>query len=254
MIAIRAISRFKAASAHLLISAVIAAATLTLMLALWYPPGLFSAMGGMELAILIVGIDVAIGPLLTLIVFDTRKKNLLLDLAAIAILQLAALSYGIFAMHAGRPVFMVATDTSLAIVTANEIEPEELAKTPREEFRHLSLTGPQLVAAIPPTDSEELSNIAFAAFGGGGIQHFPKYYVPYGDARAQTIAASRPLTDLNPGDEDKARLDRYLQRSGRQATALRCLPVKARRGLLTAILSAQGDLLEILDIHPTLRN
>lgn len=253
MIAIRSLSRFKAAGAHLLISAVIAATTLILMLALWYPPGLFSAMGGMELAALIVGVDVAIGPLLTLIVFDTRKKNLLLDLAAIAVLQLAALSYGIFAMHSGRPVFVVATDTSLAIIAANDIEPDELDKAPRDEFRRLSLTGPQLVAAVPPTDPEELSRIAFAAFGGGGIQHFPKYYVPYDDARAQTIAASRPLADLALIDDDKAHLDRYLQRSGHQAETLRCLPVKAKRKLLTAILGTQGELLEILDIHPTLR-
>lgn len=252
MIAIRSMSRLRAAATHLAVSAAIAATTLTLMLALWYPPDLFSAMGGRELAALIIGIDVVIGPLITLIIFDTRKKELLFDLAVVAALQLAALSYGVYAMHAGRPVFIVATDSGIIVVTATEIEPSDLEKATREEYRHLSLTGPLLVAAEPPTDQDELSSIAFAAFGGGGIQNFPKYYVPYSSARKQTLAASRAVAELALSDIDRERLDRYLKDSGHKEETLRCLPVKTKHGLRTAILDPKGELLKVLDIRPNL--
>lgn len=106
MLAIRQMSRYRAATIHLAVSALIAAGTLALMLALWYPPPLFAAMGGTELALLIVGVDVAIGPLITLIIFDTRKKELLFDLATIATLQVMAIGYSVYSMHAGRPVFI----------------------------------------------------------------------------------------------------------------------------------------------------
>jgi hypothetical protein len=96
------VSRFRAGAIHLGISALITAAALTLMLVYWYPPPLFAAMGGTELVVLVVGVDVCIGPLITLIIFDTRKKELLFDLAIVAALQLTALGYGIYAMHAGR--------------------------------------------------------------------------------------------------------------------------------------------------------
>ena len=253
MLAIKNISRYKAASIHLAISAGIAALVLAVMLALWYPPPLFTAMGGVELIVLVVGIDVAIGPLITLIVFDTRKKELLFDLSVVAALQLTALSYGSYAMYSGRPVFTVFTGQQFAVVAAAEIDPDDLAKAQAGEFRHLSLTGPHLVAVEPPTDPDELSNIAFGALAGLGIQHLPKYYVPYAKKRAQALAAARPLADLDIGPEDKLRLERYLAASGRNAAALRCLPVKTKRAPLTAMIDAtSGDLLDLLGIKPDL--
>lgn len=249
MITIRSLSRFRAAATHLAISAAIATTTLTLMLVFWYPPDLFVAMGGGELAALIIGVDVVIGPLITFIIFDTRKKELIFDLAVIAMLQLTALCYGVYAMHAGRPVFIVATDSGFVVVTANEIEASDLEKAAYEEYRRLPLMGPMLVSTKPPTDPDEISNIAFAAFGGGGIQNFPKYYVPYASTRTQTLATSRPLGELDLSDDDRNRLNRYLINAGQREENLRCLPVKTKHGLRTAILDSGGDVIKILGIQ-----
>lgn len=253
MLAIKNLSRYRAASYHLVISAGIAAITLTVMLALWYPSPLFAAMGGMELIALIVGVDVAIGPLITLVIFDTRKKELLFDLAVIALLQVAALGYGVYTMSLARPVFMVATDLGIRVVPAVEIDDEELAKAQRDEFRHRPLTGPQLVAVQEPSDKKEREKIVFAALAGKGIQNLPQYFVPYAEKRTEVVKISRPLADLDLTDEDRAHLDAYLRRVGRKADELRCLPVTTKRGLLTAILDANGELLELLAIPPDLR-
>ncbi len=251
MITIKNISRYKAASIHLAISAGIAVLVLSVMLALWYPLELFRGMGGAQLIMLIVGVDVIIGPLITLIIFNTSKKELVFDLAVVAALQIAALCYGVYAMHAGRPVFTVFTDHQLVVVTAAEIDPEELAKARIEEFRSLSQTGPKLVATEPPTDPGELSNIAFAGLAGLGIQHLPRYYVPYAGKREQILKASRPLTDLKPTPHDSKKLESYVQRSNRKLEELRCLPVQTKLALLTAIVDAHsGELLDILDIRP----
>lgn len=257
MINIQAASRYCAAGVHLSISALIGAATLTVMLFLWYPPPLFFGMGGNELALLIVGVDVAIGPLATLVVFNPEKKtlkHLLFDLSVIAVLQLGALSYGIYAMHQGRPVFTVFTGERLAVISPTEIEADDLAKGSAEEYRTLSLTGPRLVATEAPTDAEEQSRIGFAAFGGGGIQNFPKYYVRYADKAAEVLAASRPLSDLAPDAADRPVLLRYLAGAGSASAQLRCLPVSTKRATMTAIIDGgNGELLQILDIKPTLR-
>ena len=90
----RRLTRWHASGAHLLISAAIAAAVLTLMLTVWYPPPLFEAAGGNDLALILIGVDVVIGPLLTLIVFKPGKRGLRFDLAAIAVFQLAAARAG----------------------------------------------------------------------------------------------------------------------------------------------------------------
>ncbi|MBZ0104513.1 MAG: hypothetical protein K8H84_02685 [Sulfuricella denitrificans] len=257
MFDIQSASRYRAAGVHLSISALIGAVTLAVMLFLWYPPPLFFGMGGNELALLIVGVDIAIGPLATLVVFNPGKKtlkHLLFDLSVIAALQLGALSYGIYAMHQGRPVFTVFTGERLAVISPTEIEADDLAKGSAEEYRTLSLTGPRLVATEAPADPEEQSRIAFAAFGGGGIQNFPKYYVPYAGKTVEVLAASRPLSDLNPAPADLAVLQRYLATAGRAPEQLRCLPVSTKRETMTAIIDARnGELLKLLDIRPTLR-
>ncbi len=257
MLTLSSVSRYRAAGIHLSLSILIGLLTLALMWFVWYPSPLFFGMGGNELAMLIVGVDIAIGPLATLVVFETKNKPrnyLLFDLAVIATLQVAALAYGIHAMYQGRPVFAVFTGEHLAVVTTPEIDPEDLAKGRSEAFRTFSLTGPQLVAVEPPADANESSMIAFASFAGGGIQHFPQYYVPYADKRSEVLKSARPLTDLEPVPEDKPLLERYLRNRGRTIEQLRCLPVPTKKSQMTAIIDgSSGDLLEILNIQPILK-
>lgn len=245
------ISRYKAASVHLAISAVIAAVILAIMLALWYPPSLFRAMGGMGLIALIVGVDVVIGPLITLIIFDTRKKELVFDLMVIGALQIAALSYGVYAMHAGRPVFIVFDGQRLAVASAADIDPEELAKAPHEEFRHLSLTGPRLAAVVPPEDPQERETLMFAGLTGFGIHQLPKYFVPYAKERSQILATARPLGELAPNAEDARKLEAYLDSTKKDVNQMRYLPVATRHASVLGIIDGKsGELLDILRINP----
>ena len=81
------LNRWKAATLHLGISAAIAATVVALMLALWYPKPYFEAMGGDTLIMILIGVDVVIGPLITLVIFDPKKKKLKFDLAVIAALM-----------------------------------------------------------------------------------------------------------------------------------------------------------------------
>src|SRR4051812_10341267 len=99
-------TRWQAAPVHLLMSAVIAALVFSTMLLLWYPQPYFTAAGGLTLLLLLVGVDVFIGPMLTVVVFDPQKKRLKLDLIIIVVLQLAALVYGAWVMFSARPVYV----------------------------------------------------------------------------------------------------------------------------------------------------
>lgn len=246
----RNISRYRAASVHLAISAVIALAVISTMLVLWYPGTYFSAMGGKLLVALIVGVDVIIGPIITLIIFDTRKKELVFDLAVVAALQLAALIYGTHTMYIARPVFTVFTGQQFVVVVAAEIDPKEQAKARFEEFRSFSLTGPRLVATEPPTKREDISDLLFAKIFGLGIQNLPKFYVPYVDKRDQILKASLPLSALSLQGKDKETLENYLRRFGHKKEYLRYLPVTAKDTVFTAIIDSNGDVLDMLDISP----
>ena len=86
-------SRARAATLHLGISMLVAASAAWLVFAVWYPYPYREISGGRELFTLVVSIDVILGPLMTLIIFNRSKPRaeLVRDLAVVAMIQLAGL-------------------------------------------------------------------------------------------------------------------------------------------------------------------
>ena len=68
------LNRYKAAGIHLAISAAVAVVVLALLLLVWYPQPYFRLAGGAGLMLILIGVDVVTGPLLTLIVFRDEVK------------------------------------------------------------------------------------------------------------------------------------------------------------------------------------
>ncbi|HWT14265.1 MAG TPA: type IV pilin accessory protein, partial [Patescibacteria group bacterium] len=101
---IRGLNRWQASAGHLGFSVVLGLAVFALFRFLWYPDALFTLAGAGKLLLLVVGIDVVLGPLLTLIVFHPAKKSLIWDLAIIVAVQFGALGYGVWVMAQSRPV------------------------------------------------------------------------------------------------------------------------------------------------------
>jgi hypothetical protein len=190
-------SRWKASAFHLCISIVVAAIASALLLGVWYPPPYFHADGAGKLLTLVVGVDVSIGPLLTLLVFKSGKRGLKLDLAVIAILQTVALIYGFHVLIGSRPVFMVAAVDRFVVVSANSIAASDLEKASRPQWRHLSWTGPVLVGATLPTDPKQRNKLLFSSLQGGpDIQDLPERYVPYASVAGQIMKHAHPVTLL----------------------------------------------------------
>lgn len=234
--------RLLAATGHLAISALIAAAVAVVTLGIWYPGTIGQMAGGRQLFFLILGVDVVMGPLLTLVVFDKRKsrRELIRDLAVIASLQLAALGYGLHTLYVARPVALVHEPGRFRVLTAQEVQVADLPNA-REEFRQLSLSGPLILGTRPTRPEERLESLDLA-LKGFDIGQRPSRWQPYAESRALILSESRPLEEL---------VKRYPGRSQELQTALadarlpldqaRYLPVLAR-GDWVAILNAQGDI------------
>src|SRR5258708_32198543 len=112
------VTRWQASGLHLLISVAVAAAVFALMLSLWYPGPLFEAAGGNDLLFILVGVDVVIGPLITLVIFRSGKRGLKFDLVAIGVLQMGALVYGMHVVHLARPAFIVFVAVHVKVASA----------------------------------------------------------------------------------------------------------------------------------------
>lgn len=242
-------TRWQASGLHLLISAAIAAAVLAVMLGVWYPPPLFEAEGGLGLVFILVGVDVVIGPLITLIIFKSGKPGLKFDLWVIATLQLSALFYGGYVVFEARPVFLVLYKDQFEVVTAAELQPKWLEEARRPEFRSLPLTGAKLVAFDMPADGKEQQVIVFSAiFEGRDVQHYPKYYAPYSERARQVLPGALPIDAVRRKSPDTARvIDSWLRESGRPDTDVRYFPMRTRYEWIAVLVDAKsGEVVKML--------
>jgi hypothetical protein len=241
-------NRFKAAGIHFILSILIALVMLVLVFGIWYPGGYYKLLGVDDIYFILMGVDVCLGPLLTLAVYKAGKKGLKFDLTVIAIVQLAALIYGASVVFKGRPVFNVLQTNVFKVATATDITNSALAQATKPEWRTFSLTGPVVVAALAPTDPKVREEVVFA---GGDYYGLPKLYVEYNSQRAVALQNGKPLSTLRgiSAESDQV-LEKFLTASKRPESDFVWLPiVYGFSKAMTVILDAKNaDIIEIIDI------
>ncbi len=245
-------NRYQASLTHVALSAIVAVAIFLPIYFVWFPDTLFEGAGGRELFFLITGVDVVLGPLITLVVFKSGKRGLKFDLAVIGILQAAALAYGVAMLFESRPVFIVFVKDRFELVRASQISDERLSKARSTSYAHLSITGPEVVGARIPTEVGESFDLIISALGGVDVQAFPQYYVPYEEIRGEALAKAQTLAKLrklNPNGGSE--VDQLVASTGRPEGGLRYLPMRAgKRDMTVVIDSRTGDVLRFAALRP----
>jgi hypothetical protein len=230
-------TRWKAAAIHLSISFIIGAVAFALLYFVYYPQPYFKAAGADHLVLILLGVDVILGPLLTLVVFKSGKKTLKFDLATIALLQLSALCYGLYVMWFARPVFIVAVVDRIEIVYANSIEPDKMAQAMFPEFKKEPLFGPVYGVTRQPNMGAEQEEVLTASFNGTDIQFFPKYYVPRGpDSMKAFLNNAKKVPKLPKRAREAA--EQYLAQHP-QSVEVVGVPVKGRLQDYTILMDAK---------------
>jgi len=245
-------NRFVASGVHLAISAGIAVLVLLMMKLVWYPGPYFDVIGAGRLILILVAVDVVIGPLITLIVFDTKKPELKRDLLIVALLQATALGYGVYTVYQARPVYAVFNVDRLDVVTAAEIDPGELSKVQRQEFKSLPWSGPEIIAAKLPENPKERQRILLSSVAGGAdVYQLPQYYVPYADMAAEVKSKAKPLAVLKAKESAREIVNAYVADSGRSESQLGILPLRGKQRDMVAVLDLKtGEVLRFLPIDP----
>lgn len=245
-------TNWKAGLIHFGISLPVVAIAALAMTLVWFPPPLFQAAGGSHLILILTGVDITIGPFLTLLVYKAGKRSLKFDLAVIGLIQVGALLYGAHTIFLARPAYVVFVVNQFEVVTSADIPPEEQSKAQTPEFRHSPLGRFRLVAARLPVSIDEQQRILFASIAGHDLSHFPQHYVSY-DSQMKTVAVRaepmQSLKQLNPGREQQ--IENWIAKNGKTAATARFLPVKAIRQDFAALIDADtGQLLDFASFTP----
>lgn len=223
--------RLTASAVHLGSSLTVAAVAAWLVFRVWYAYPYNEISGGRELFTLIVTVDVILGPLLTFAVYNVAKRRheLLLDIAVIAILQVAALGYGLWTVFEARPVYLVHEVDRFQVVVAADIDQQELKKA-LPELRALPMWGVKTIGVRKARDIQELMESIEQAMAGRDVSLRPDWWVPMGPSQQEILAQRGKGLDWlrAKGPQASQKVDQALQDIGLPEAELWAFPVVAR--------------------------
>jgi len=242
-------SRFKAFAIHLAISLVIFFILLYFILVQWYPQPLFATDGGWRVIRIIVGVDLILGPLLTLIVFKSGKPGLKFDLSVIALVQFTALSWGVWTSYNERPAAVIYTLDFFTPVTSYQLAEHGMSADKLKQFGD---DWPILIYIDIP--EEEISNVLSKALADKKpLYLYTEYYSKFGKEQAPILKQSS--MDIEKYIEDKPELKKIFQKSvlaHPTKTNISYLALHSREKWATAIYDLdEMRIIDIMDIDPS---
>jgi hypothetical protein len=193
--------RLKAFGFHLLASASVLTIVLGALYLGWYHwPGWYLANVPPVVAIM-VGVDVVLGPTLTLIIANPKKprRELTRDVGLIVAVQLVAFIYGATTLWNGRPLYYAFSVNCLSVVQAYDLDPQDVA---RAQQANLPLAPhwnslPRWIWAPLPSDSAEANRIVTSAIGGGyDVIALPRLYRPWSEGLSELKGQLHKVDDI----------------------------------------------------------
>jgi hypothetical protein len=163
-----------AGGVHLLFSVIVLSCVYILVKRTWFIQPWGQLMDGSSLLLMVIGIDVICGPLLTGLVVHSAKarwKNLL-DITVIACIQFAALGYGLWTAWQAKPSWLIFETDRFVVVRLADLQApdsEDVLKKPKPAFAGLQLKA---VSKLSPDDPSFLSSLNLS------LQGIPPAYRP----------------------------------------------------------------------------
>ena len=239
--------RLKFFLSHLSLSFLIALLVVGVVFFIWYPSPLATAVGVTHIFLMLLVIDVILGPLLGLLVYKEGKKTLKFDLSVIILIQIAALCYGVFSIEQGRPAWLVYNVDRFELVRKNELVDTNIQQA-QPQFQQPSWFKPQYVATEFAKDIQQRNDEMFAeVLGGISIAQRPERYVELTQAKTQIQQRAQNL-ELLKQFNDQQSVQKILAKYP-QADAF--VPLKATAVDMTVLIDKEkGEVVKIVDLRP----
>jgi hypothetical protein len=235
---------------HFALSLLVVGTVLAIVFFVWYPDFYFRVTGATAVLQVLIGVDLVLGPVLTLLLYKPKKPGLLVDIALIVTIQLSALIYGVNVIYQERPYYMVFSVDRFEVLAHKDAVFEDPTDT--EKFVK-SWGEPLMVVAKIPTDPAEQQRILEETLfqGKPDIHQRPELWSHYADDVDSVFAKARPLSELNGFGPDIAAEIAALSSRYANSEQLVYLPVVARTSVFSLVLdTATRQPVGILDADP----
>ncbi|MDB6082338.1 MAG: type pilin accessory protein [Gammaproteobacteria bacterium] len=233
--------RLTAFGLHLLGSCIALSLILGTLYAVWYRwPGWYLTEVA-QVTLVLAGVDIVVGPLLTFIIASSKKprRALTRDIAVIAAVQLCALIYGAVSLWNGRPLYYAFSEDVLQLVQAYDVDPQELDLA-RQQHAPLVphwYSAPRWIWAPLPEDSKEHDRIVSSAISGGDdVISMPRYYKPWDSGLPTLRKQLKKVEDVKYFSRpDKELLEQRMRAAGIATDQLNSMPLTGRGPPLLAV-------------------
>ena len=192
----RVTTSFKAFAVHFALSCCVAFLIAALVFFFWFPFPYGKLVGAAQLFFLIIAVDLVCGPLLTGIVFNSKKskRELKFDVSIIVLLQIAALAYCMTVLWQSRPIYLVFEVDRLKVVTYADIRREDLNPA-LNELHRIPWSGVRLIGARESVGAEVLDSLDMS-FQGYDPSARPNWWVEYSTMVETVKSRAHPISEL----------------------------------------------------------
>ncbi len=247
------LSRFQAFAIHLLISSAVLGSFLAFVFLVWYPHPFFILEGLVQIVWVLVGVDIVLGPALTLVVFKTGKPGLKRDLSIIAAIQIFGFIYGAHTFYIERPAFAVFFDSDFfEVIPASEMK--DLAKLD-PALGHSKLGGPSIVFVEAPTEISELQKILEEMKKGAPPIHLrPEFYKPLKGNINSKFWLSRDLDKLQTMPANETAIVLFKSEYGERVNEFVYFPIAGKVTSRLLVIDRKSEMVvDTIGINPGLR-
>jgi hypothetical protein len=217
------IKKTKASLLHLFISALVVGIFASFALFIWHPSPFLQISGLMSILLILVTVDLILGPLLTFIVYKPKKPSLRFDLAVIGTVQISALLYGMYTIHQGHPAYIAYTVDRFTLINIADVNPLDAKHTA------LQASGwwkPIMVYSQPPTDPSEKERLIFEVLEGKpDIDARPEYYEPFDKFANKVMQKGLTPQQLSSTPESNQKLEVFIAKHGKTTNDYAYLPL-----------------------------
>jgi len=226
--------RLRAFSLHLLASATALTLILGSLYLGWYRwPG-WRLTDVTQVVLVMVCVDVVLGPTLTFIIANQKKsrRELTRDIGIIVVVQLCALIYGSVSLWNGRPLYYAFSESVLQLVQAYDIDAAEADIGRRQNpglAPHWYSLPRWIWAPLPQTSEEREKIVASAVSGGDDVISMPKYFKPWEDGLPSLRQQLKKVDDVAYfAKSEKKKLKERMKAAGLPDEQLNTMPLTGR--------------------------
>ena len=241
--------RAKLALRNLFISQAIIFIFLIFAYLIWFPHSFHLLEEFYKTALLLIFVDLILGPVLILLVYKENKINLKFDINVLLAIQLIAFAFGAYSLYLKHPVYAVFAIDRFTLINAANVTPEKIKF---ETLKSTLFSKTKITVARMPKEIIARNKLILGVMNGeADLDHRAEYYEPY-DLHFKSVLNKNLITDSSLlKKKTKSVINNFVSKYGGEISDYVYIPLETQyKDVIWALDRKTALPVGIIDIDP----